>query len=52
MKGYKQRWMQKIPNSNRRIHNSNRKMADFSNKAQNSKRGLIRLTGNRGSYKH
>ena len=45
MKDCKQRWMKKIPNSNR-------KMANFSNKAQNFERGLIRLTGNRGNYKH
>jgi len=34
------------------MHNSSRKMANSSDKAQNSERGLLKSTGNRESYIH
>jgi len=39
-------------NSGRKMINSGRKMINSSNKVQNSERGLLKSTGNRGSYKH
>ena len=58
-KDYRQRWRLRIPNStiripnsSRRILKSSRRIIKFSDKGQNSKRGLINSTDNRENYRH